>query len=270
MSSILFSSVAWDTTAQDYDIFSENITTKFAEDIYWKVLSQYEIQSDKKISMLDVAAGTGALSILASKELGDKGTILATDFSSGMISIIKQKILEKNLKNISAQVEDATQLSLPNEHFDLIFCLFGIFLIPAPIQALQEMYRVLKPKGVIGITLWTTVSPFTAIVGKAISQLEKLDNHAPLVPPYNPAQLENDLKSVGFINIQVTEKCHRVTFDRSDFFKAMESNPGMLAAKKNLKNTDEFNMKFRQAVNEMYPNDPVQLEIPAFIITASK
>lgn len=52
------------------------------------------------LSMLDVGAGTGYFSIPASKIVGDNNHVYASDISNDMLELIKEKINNKNIKNI--------------------------------------------------------------------------------------------------------------------------------------------------------------------------
>jgi SAM-dependent methyltransferase len=49
---------------------------------------------------------------------------------------------------------DAESLALPDARFDVVLCALGLMYMPNPQQALQEMYRVLRPGGRMSVAVW--------------------------------------------------------------------------------------------------------------------
>src|SRR5262249_17780080 len=68
--------------------------------------------------------------------------------STGMLTMARNKASQRDL---DARVEfrrmDAEALALPEHSFDGVLSLFALLHFPHPLQALQEMFRVLKPGG---------------------------------------------------------------------------------------------------------------------------
>src|SRR3546814_11352329 len=75
-------------------------------------LARVTLTSDSRV--LDVAAGTGALALLAART---GAQVLATDFSPGMIA----RIAASNLPNVEARVMDGQALALEDASFDAVF-----------------------------------------------------------------------------------------------------------------------------------------------------
>lgn len=72
-------------------------------------------------------------------------TVLATDISSGMLSVAKQRI---TAPNVSFQAEDCQRTSLPEKAFDTAFVSLVIHFTE-PDQTLAEMHRILRPGGTL-------------------------------------------------------------------------------------------------------------------------
>lgn len=93
---------------------------------------------------LDVAAGTGGLSLPAAR-LGAK--VLATDWSPAMIERFEGRVREEGLSDAEGRVMDAHALELEDDTFDVTGSQFGVMLVPDQPRALREMVRVTKPGG---------------------------------------------------------------------------------------------------------------------------
>jgi ubiquinone/menaquinone biosynthesis C-methylase UbiE len=93
---------------------------------------------------LDVAAGTGALSLPAAR-LGAR--VVATDFSPAMIERFEACVREEGLSNAEGRVMDCHALGFPDDSFDVTGSLFGVMLVPDQAGALREMVRVTRPGG---------------------------------------------------------------------------------------------------------------------------
>lgn len=95
-------------------------------------------------SFLDVAAGTGGLSLPAAR-LG--ATVLATDWAPEMIAQFEARARAEGLDNAEGRVMDAHALELDDDLFDVTGSQFGVMLVPDQPTALREMARVTKPGG---------------------------------------------------------------------------------------------------------------------------
>lgn len=97
--------------------------------------------------IMDVATGTGDFAILAAREL-KPASLLGTDISEGMIEIGRQKVKDEGMENIIRfACEDCCNLSFADNTFDAITTAFGVRNFADLDKGLQEMHRVLQPKG---------------------------------------------------------------------------------------------------------------------------
>ncbi|MBC8500775.1 MAG: methyltransferase domain-containing protein [Nanoarchaeota archaeon] len=103
-----------------------------------------KLLSKVKGDVLEIGVGTG-------RNLGyynNKANVTGIDLSPKMLSrAIKKAKLAK--RNYSLLVMDAENLKFKDESFDYIVCIGVLCSIPNPVKALDEMRRVLKPKGEI-------------------------------------------------------------------------------------------------------------------------
>jgi ubiquinone/menaquinone biosynthesis C-methylase UbiE len=129
--------MAWDKIAPGYD--KTNTPTQM-----WlgnEGLRRAELRPGMRF--LDVAAGSGALSIPAAR-IGAQ--VLATDQSFVMLDLLKQRAHEEGL-SIETRVMDGHALELVDESFDIAGSQFGVMLFSDMPKGVSEMARVVKPGG---------------------------------------------------------------------------------------------------------------------------
>jgi len=110
-------------------------------------------------TLLDVAAGTGGLSLPAAR-LGAK--VLATDWSPKMIEHFNARATEEGL-DAEGRVMDCHALDIPDNTYDVTGSQFGVMLVPDQAQALREMVRVTKPGGRVLLIAYGDPSEFEAL-----------------------------------------------------------------------------------------------------------
>jgi ubiquinone/menaquinone biosynthesis C-methylase UbiE len=129
---------AWDSIAAGYDVFVTPAHLWLASEALQRVGLR------PRMRFLDVAAGSGALSIPAAR-LGAQ--VLAVDLSPAMIERLEARARDEGLSNLEAKVMDGHALELEDDTFDAAGSQFGIMLFPDLAQGLHEMARVTKPGG---------------------------------------------------------------------------------------------------------------------------
>lgn len=97
--------------------------------------------------ILEIGCGSGFDTKLIKKYFHPK-KIVATDLDRRLIETAQKKI---NDPSISFKVADATELKFKNNSFDSIFDFGVIHHIPNWKDCLKELYRVLKPRGLVFI-----------------------------------------------------------------------------------------------------------------------
>ena len=113
----------WSEAAHYYDYFGQ-FTKQFA--VRTVDLVENEIEKERftgQINILDVACGTGNVSLAFLKRMPQKVNVLAVDLSEQMVNIAEQKILALNAANASVKVMDGQV-----RYFLNLFNLFILFL----------------------------------------------------------------------------------------------------------------------------------------------
>ncbi len=107
-----------------------------------------EILDNKDAVVLDVACGTGDLSIELNR--GSAARVIGTDFCRPMLTVARTKNISDHTK-IPYVEADAMNLSFADESFDALTIAFGLRNLANFSAGLRELYRVLKPGGQIAI-----------------------------------------------------------------------------------------------------------------------
>ena len=101
--------------------------------------------------VLDVGAGTGNFAIACARE---GASVVACDLAPGMVERGRARTDAEgfDVEWLQADVED---LPFEDGRFDCVGSAFGAFIAPRPEVAAAEMFRVVRPGGTVGLTVWT-------------------------------------------------------------------------------------------------------------------
>jgi len=96
--------------------------------------------------VLDIAGGTGDLSMAFAKQVGPTGRVVHTDINEAMLRTGRDRLVDHGF-NLPTLVCDAEKLPFADNHFDVVSVAFGLRNMTHKDVALKEMCRVLKPNG---------------------------------------------------------------------------------------------------------------------------
>jgi ubiquinone/menaquinone biosynthesis C-methylase UbiE len=101
--------------------------------------------------VLDVGAGDGNFALACARE---GARVVASDISPGMVERGRARS-EAEGYEIEWVEADAEALPFEDGRFDCVGSVFGAFIAPRPEVAARELFRVVRPGGVVGMTSWT-------------------------------------------------------------------------------------------------------------------
>jgi ubiquinone/menaquinone biosynthesis C-methylase UbiE len=105
-------------------------------------------------SVLDACCGAGASALPAAEFVGPKGKVIGVDVAQALLELGRAKAAQRRLANIQFELGDLLFLRFPNESFDAVVCVFGIFFVPDMAAAVRELWRCVRPGGQLAVTTW--------------------------------------------------------------------------------------------------------------------
>jgi demethylmenaquinone methyltransferase/2-methoxy-6-polyprenyl-1,4-benzoquinol methylase len=134
------------SVAHQYDIMNDVMS--FGLHRLWKqfTIAQSGVRVGQKV--LDVAGGTGDLSIAFSRKVGKTGHVILSDINEKMLQQGRDRLIGKGITdNVTFIQADAENLPFHDNQFDCLSIAFGLRNVTDKQRALESMYRVLKPGG---------------------------------------------------------------------------------------------------------------------------
>ena len=136
----------FNSVASKYDIMNDVMS--FGIHRIWKKIAMQHTGLKPGDSALDVAGGTGDLSIYLSRQVGDSGEVVMSDINAAMLEEGRVRLIDRGVAgNMSFVEADAEDLPFEDNRFDCITIAFGLRNVTHQDRALASMYRVLKPGG---------------------------------------------------------------------------------------------------------------------------
>lgn len=137
----------WGSGGAQYDKVSESIADSIEH-----LLNRLDIQPGERA--LDLATGTG----WTARRLAQKGArVTGIDLGAGVIDAARSLAAASGL-NIDFDVGDAEATGLPAGAFDVVTSTCGVMFAARPEAVAQELARLVRPGGRLGLTTWPPTS----------------------------------------------------------------------------------------------------------------
>ena len=143
----------FDSVAGKYDLMNDVMSAGIHR--AWKNWYVWQTGVKPGEVVLDLAAGTGDITLRLAKRMRGKGAgadiegrLVSSDINAAMLKIGEERLTNKGwLKNLEFVIANAEALPFESNSFDLITMAFGLRNVTHQDKALAEMARVLKPGG---------------------------------------------------------------------------------------------------------------------------
>ncbi|MCS7018321.1 MAG: bifunctional demethylmenaquinone methyltransferase/2-methoxy-6-polyprenyl-1,4-benzoquinol methylase UbiE [Cytophagales bacterium] len=221
----------FDNISPRYDLLNRLLSG--GVDIYWRKRAVGKLAPARPKLILDIATGTAELAIEALSLQPEK--VIGVDISEGMLAFGRQKLAKMGLQGkIELQKGDSEALAFADNTFDAAMVAFGVRNFENLDKGLADIYRVLKPGGMLVVLEFSQPSVFPIKqlynfysryilprIGKAISKDAAAYDYLPESVrefPYGAVFLQH-MHKAGFAETQ----CEPLTFGICSIYTGKKS-----------------------------------------------
>ncbi|MBU2965709.1 bifunctional demethylmenaquinone methyltransferase/2-methoxy-6-polyprenyl-1,4-benzoquinol methylase UbiE [Amphritea sp. 2_MG-2023] len=134
------------SVASKYDIMNDLMSGGIHR--IWKRLTIEQSGVRRGHKVLDIAGGTGDLTMRFSRLVGAEGQVVLADINDSMLKVGRDRLMDRGITgNVEFVQANAEALPFPDNTFDCITIAFGLRNVTFKEKALASMARVLKPGG---------------------------------------------------------------------------------------------------------------------------
>jgi|SRR5580658_503334 ubiquinone/menaquinone biosynthesis C-methylase UbiE len=178
---------------------------RYLEPFRSALVSRLQAKGGEKI--LDIGTGPGEPAMTIAREVGPHGHVTGVDLSENMVGIASRVAQARGLQNVEFVPMDCSALTFPDDSFDAVVSSFGFQIFTDPEKAAREAHRVLRGRGRICVSVWSTGDrvPFLdAIIAPMLENAEP-DENGYIPTPYEtggPGEMVDFLEKAGFRDAQ--------------------------------------------------------------------
>ncbi|MFW5332835.1 bifunctional demethylmenaquinone methyltransferase/2-methoxy-6-polyprenyl-1,4-benzoquinol methylase UbiE [Hydrogenophaga sp. ZJX-1] len=204
----------FDSVAPKYDVMNDLMSAGLHR--LWKRYTLTVANPQPGQQVLDIAGGTGDLSLAFAAKVGPTGRVVHTDINEAMLREGRNRLLDRGVV-LPTMVCDAEKLPFASDSFDFVSVAFGLRNMTHKELALAEMHRTLKPGGKLLVLEFSRVAKplekaydwysFNILpkLGKLVANDEHSYRYLAESIRMHPGQeeLRQMMKSVGFGHVDV-------------------------------------------------------------------
>ena len=243
---------------------------------YARDLAERVVRAEPR-DVLEVAAGTGALTREIVARLPAHVRIVATDLNQPMLGHAAARQTHRD--TLTWQQADALALPFGDQEFDVVACQFGAMFFPDKVRGYGEARRVLKPGGRFLFNVWDRISEneFADVVTEALATCFPKD--PPLFMARTPHGYHNvdkigeELTAAGFADVSV-ESVDRISRAATPMDVAVAYCQGTPLRNeieaRDASRLEDATRVAADALAHRFGKGPVEGRIRAHVITASK
>ena len=165
------------------------------------VLDALELHGGETV--VDLGAGSGYFTFRIAPRVGKTGKVLAVDVQDEMLATLRQRAAAQKMTNVVVVKGSESDPHLPVNAVDVVLMVDVYHELAYPYEIMTKVRQALKPNGRMVFVEYRKEDP----------KVDILEVHKMSV-----AQLEKEMKAVGFVRVQTIETLpvqHIVIFEKS-------------------------------------------------------
>ena len=145
----------FDSVAGKYDLMNDVMSLGVHR--LWKNYTIASSNVSNGDQVLDIAGGTGDLTIKYRKKVGPTGKVILSDINNSMLYEGRKNLLNHGVIDVDFVQANAESLPFKDNTFDCVSIAFGLRNVTDKDAALKQMFRVLKKGGTLLILEFSKV-----------------------------------------------------------------------------------------------------------------
>jgi len=264
-------------------VFAGSIPKLYDEYLVPMIFSVYAEDLARRIAacspsvLLEIAAGTGAVTRAVAAALPRGIRYVATDLNEPMLAVAAQRQAIDD--RITWRQADGMALPFGDAEFDVVCCQFGAMFFPDRVKAYGEVKRVLKPNGTFVFNVWDRIED-NEVTAEATAALGKM---FPDDPPrfmirtphgyHDKAVIRSDLERAGFGDISIETRAEISRAPSADYVAIALCQGTPLRSEIEARDASKLQAatdSVAEAIRTRYGSGPVEGKIQAIVIEARR
>ena len=221
--------------------------------------------------VLDIACGTGALTLAVAERAGPSGAVTGLDANPAMLEVARTKPVRVDWREGRAE-----NLHFPDAAVDVVVSQFGMMFFADPARAFAEMRRVLAPRGRLALAVFDAIeaSPGYGALAHLLDRMFGREVGDAMRAPFSlgDAARLRDLAASAFPEATVAQHQGAVTFP--SIGELIETEHACIWTLGGLIDDGQVARLKEEAEQELSPfrgpDGSVSFDMPALIVTATR
>jgi ubiquinone/menaquinone biosynthesis C-methylase UbiE len=225
--------------------------------------------------LLEIAAGTGAVTRAVAALLPAGVRYVATDLNEPMLAVAKQR--QGDDPRMTWRQADALTLPFDDATFDVVCCQFGAMFFPDRSQGYAETKRVLKPDGTYLFSVWDRIEDNLFADDATVALGKMFPDDPPLFMARTPhgyhdkAVINADLERAGFKDISIETLTATSRAPTAEYVATAYCQGTPLRGEIEARDANKLQAAtdaVAEAIRKRHGSGPVEAKIQALVITA--
>lgn len=225
--------------------------------------------------LLEIAAGTGAVTRAVAAALPRSARYVATDLNEPMLAVAAQR--QADDARIIWRQADALALAFGDAEFDVVCCQFGAMFFPDRVKGYSEAKRVLKPSGTFLFNVWDRIEDNVFAHDATIALAKLFPDDPPRFMARTPhgyfdhAIIRADLERAGFGSVSIETRSAISRAPTAEYVAIAYCQGTPLRGEIEARSGGDLQAAtdaVTEAIRMRHGSGPVEAKIQALVITA--